>query len=296
MNLCAKHFLKQINSMSFYTKLNSKLNSKLDDEQLKNLPHGYQIIGRILLIKLKPKLLKHKKIIGENILSLFPYIHTVCLIKEISSVERKPKVEIIAGCKKSTQTLHKEHGCQFLLDVSKIMWSQGNKEERIRLVKLVKPKETVVDMFAGIGYFSIFIAKYSSPRKIYTIDINPEAIEYLRKNVWLNGVENKIEILQGDCRKFANLLENIADRIIMGYLFETEKFLPYALKIAKNNAYVHLHRTVKQEEIEKIKKKIVEIGKKNKCKIKILNANKVKSYAPKIWHVVFDLKVLKRRV
>jgi len=274
--------------MSFYTKLNSKLNLK----ELKDLPHGYQIIGKILLIKLKPKLLKHKKIIGKAILEMFPYIHTVCLIKDISSVKRKPKIEIIAGCK-NTQTLHKEHGCQFLLDVSKIMWSQGNKEERMRLVKLIKNKENVVDMFAGIGYFTIFIAKYSKSEKIYAIDINPVALEYLRKNIWLNGVENKIEILQGDCRKFVRPLENTADRVLMGYLFETEKFLPCALKIAKNNAFIHLHRTVKQEEIEKVKKKIIKIGKKNNCKIKILNVHKVKSYAPKIWHVVFDLKLSK---
>jgi len=278
--------------MSFYTKLKSKL--KLNGKELEALPHGYQIVGRILLMKLKPRLLKHKKTIGETILEFFPYVHTVCLIKEISNIERRPKIEVIAGCK-NTQTVHKEHGCQFLLDVSKVMWSQGNKEERMRLVKLVKPNETVVDMFAGIGYFSIFIAKYSKPRKIYTIDINPEAIEYLRKNAWLNGVENKIEVLQGDCREFAKLLGSTADRIIMGYLFKTEKFLPYALKIAKKNAFIHFHRTVKQEEIEKIKEKIIKIGEKNKCKIKILKIVKVKSYAPKIWHVVFDLEVIKKR-
>jgi tRNA wybutosine-synthesizing protein 2 len=281
--------------MSFYTKLKNKLKNKINEKELDALPHGYQIVGKILLIKLKQNLLKHKKIIGEAILDLFPYIHTVCLIKEINNVERKPKVEVIAGCKKSTQTLHKEHGCQFLIDVSKIMWSQGNKEERIRLTKLVKRGEVIVDMFCGIGYFSVFIAKYSKPKKIYAIDINPEAIEYLRKNVWLNGVEGKIEILQGDCRKFANLLENTADRIIMGYLFETEKFLPYAFKIAKNSCVIHFHRTVKQEEIEKLKKKIVNIGKKNNYKIKILKVIKVKSYAPKIWHVVLDLKIDKNR-
>ncbi len=278
--------------MSFYTKLRSKL--KLNEKESDALPHGYQIIGKILLIKLKPKLIRHKKIIGKTVLELFPYVHTVCLMKDIGGVERKPKIEIIAGCK-NTQTLHKEHGCQFLIDVSKLMWSQGNKEERLRLVKLVKLNETIVDMFAGIGYFSIFIAKYSKPKKIYAIDINPEAIEYLRKNIWMNNVENKIEILQGDCRKFSNLLENSADRIIMGYLFNTEKFLLYALKIAKANAFIHLHRTVKIEDIEKIKEKIVEIGKKNNCKIKIINMIKVKSYAPKIWHVVFDLKISRYR-
>lgn len=278
--------------MSFYSKLQDKLENKLSGRELNDLPHGYQIVGRILLIKLKPKLLKHKKIIGKTILQLFPYIHTVCLIKDIVGIERKPKIEIIAGCK-NTQTIHKEHGCQFLIDVSKVMWSQGNKEERIRLTKIIKPNETIVDMFSGIGYFSIFIAKYCKPKEVYAIDINPEALEFLRKNIWINDVESRIEVLQGDCRKFSSLLEDTADRIIMGYLFKTEKFLPYALKIAKRNAVIHLHRTVKIEEIEKIKRKIVEIGKKNKYKIKVLKVNKVKSYAPKIWHVVFDLKVYK---
>ena len=279
--------------MSFYTKLMNKLESTFSKKELSDLPRGYQIIGKILLIKLKPKLLKHKKVIGNAILSLFPYIHTVCLIKDIGGRERKPKIEIIAGCKKSTQTLHKEHGCQFLIDVSKVMWSQGNKEERMRLTKQVKPNETIVDMFSGIGYFSIFIAKYCRPKKIYAIDINPEALEFLRKNAWINNVENRIEILQGDCRKFSNLLENTADRIIMGYLFKTEKFLPYALKIAKNNAFIYLHRTAKVEEIGKLKKKIIDIGKKNKVNVKILKVNKVKSYAPKILHVVLDLKINK---
>ena len=269
--------------MAFVDKLKNKL--KLSEKELSYLPKGYQIIGKILLIKLDKRLIKHKKLIGKKIMEILPYIHTVCLIKDIKGIVRKPKIEVIAGCK-TTQTLNSEYGCKFLLDVADIMWSQGNKNEKMRLVKMIKPKETIVDMFAGIGYFSIIIAKYCSVKKIYAIDINLKAIEYLRKNIWLNGVENKIEVLQGDCRKFAKLLENIADRIIMGYLFETEKFLPYALKIAKNNAIIHLHRTVKEEEIDKIAKKL------NK-RIKVLKIKKVKSYAPKIWHVVYDLKVMK---
>jgi len=275
--------------MSFYTKLRNKLKNKINEKELNYLPKGYQIVGKILLIKLHKKLLKHKKLIGKAIIEILPYVHNVCLIKEIKKEVRKPKIEVIAGCK-NTQTLHQEHGCKFLLDVSDIMWSQGNKQERIRLVKIVKPKETIVDMFAGIGYFSIFLAKYCKPKKIYAIDINPKAIEYLRKNIWLNNVENKIEILQGDCRKFAKLLENTADRIIMGYLFKTEKFLPYALKIAKNNAVIHFHRTVKEEEIEKMKDKI-----KKRFNVKVIKTKRVKSYAPKIWHVVFDLKMVKNQ-
>jgi tRNA wybutosine-synthesizing protein 2 len=279
--------------MTFNDKLRNKLENNFSEEELRFLPKGYQIVGSILLIKLNKNLMKHKKIIGEKIIEILPYIKTVCLIKEIKKTIRKPEIEIIAGLKK-TQTLNKEHGCKFLLDVSDIMWSQGNKNEKMRLAKMVRPGEIIVDMFAGIGYFSIILANYCKPKKIYAIDINPKAIEYLRKNAWLNEVEDKIEILQGDCRKFSKPLENTADRVIMGYLFNTEKFLSYALKIAKDNAVIHFHRTVKEEEIDKFKEKLIKIGIKNKVKIRVLKIKKVKSYAPKIWHVVFDLRVTKR--
>ncbi len=160
------------------------------------------------------------------------------------------------------------------------MWSKGNKAERQRYVKLAKKGEIIVDMFAGIGYFSIFLAKKA---KVYAIDINPKALEYLRKNVWLNKVEDKVEILEGDCRKFSNYLKGVADRVIMGYLYETEKFLPHASKISKKNAIIHFHRIVSQNEKENIKKKLS----KN---FKILRIIKVKSYAPRIEHLVYDLK------
>lgn len=276
--------------MSFYQKLSQNLKGILVKKELELLPRSYQIIGKILLIKLKPELLKQKKLIGKEILKLLPYVHSIALQKEIKGAVRKPKIEIIAGCKR-TQTLHKEHGCKFLIDINKIMWSKGNKEEKKRLFKQVKHGEVVVDMFSGLGYFSIILAKKA--RKIYAIDINPEAIKYLGKNVWLNKCENKIEILKGECRKFAPLLKNRADRIIMGYIYETEKFLPAALKIAKNKSIIHFHRTVKIDEIEKLKQEIVKIARKSNCKIKFLLCKKVKSYAPNIWHVVLDLKVIK---
>ncbi|OGI12406.1 hypothetical protein A3K64_01075 [Candidatus Micrarchaeota archaeon RBG_16_36_9] len=280
--------------MSFNDKLRNKLENTLSEEKLDFLPKGYQIVGSILLIKLDKHLIKNRKLIGRKILEILLYIKTVCLIKEIKGSIRKPNIEVIAGIR-NTQTMNKEHGCKFLLDVSDIMWSQGNKNEKIRLMKMVKAKETIVDMFSGIGYFSIILTKYCDPAKIYAIDINSKAIEYLRRNAWLNNVENKIEVLQGDCREFTQLLENTADRIIMGYLFDTEKYLPYAFKIAKKSTFIHFHRSVKEREIDKIKERIIKIGTKNKVKVKVLRITKVKSYAPKIWHVVYDLRINKNR-
>lgn len=179
------------------------------------------------------------------------------------------------------------------MDVSKSMFSKGNKTEKMRIVGQVKPNETMVDMFAGIGYWAIPIAKLTGARKVFAIDINPEAVKSLEKNVFLNKVQEKVDILKGDCRNFSDKLENAADRIIMGYLFETEKFLPAALKMAKDGCIIHFHRNVGMDEVESLKKNIIETAKRSGCEIQVLSARKVKSYAPKVWHVVTDLKVRK---
>ena len=267
--------------MAFYGMLRKELEGKLSDKKLDVLPRGFQTLGDILVVKLDKSLLSRRKLIGRAIIKVFPRVRTVCLFRELKGKTRKPDIEVIAG-QNNTLTIHREHGCQFLIDVSESMWSKGNKHERMRLTELAKPGETVVDMFAGIGYWSIFLAKYSKPQKVYAIDINPKAAEFLKRNAFLNKVENRIEVLEGDCRLFAKILENTADRIIVGYLFDTEKFLPYALKMAKKGCVIHFHRNVKDKELEKMKKLL---GKK----FRILRTLKVKSYSPDTSHYVFDL-------
>lgn len=266
--------------MSFYNKL-KKIH--IPAKKLKYLPHGYFIIGDILLIKLKPEVYGYRKIIAKEILNILPYIRTVCLQRQIKGKTRRPKIEVLVGNR--TKTVHMEHGKKFAIDVSKLMWSKGNKTERIRLIKQVKSGETIVDMFAGIGYFSVFLAEKC--KKIYAIEINPVACRYLHKNLQLNKIKN-VKVLRGDCRKFPKLQ---AHRIIMGYLYETEKFLPFALKIVRKKGIIHLHRIARVNELEKIKRKILSIGKKYKFNIKVLKIKKVKSYSPKTWHWVFDLRV-----
>ncbi len=278
--------------MSFYLKLRKRLENKLAETEMKLLPRSYQIIGKILMLKLKPELLRHKKLVGSAIMEILPYMQTVCLQKQISDIERKPDIEVIAG-KESFLTLHKENGCLFEMDVSKSMFSKGNKSEKMRIISQIKPYETVIDMFAGIGYWTIPIAKQTKARKIFAIDINPEAVNFLEKNVFLNNVSQKVDILKGDCKIFADLLENTADRIVMGYIFGTEKFLPAALKMAKNNCIIHFHRNTNMEEIEQIKDSIIETAGKNGREVQVLSVRKVKSYAPKVWHIVMDLKVNK---
>lgn len=248
----------------------------------KILPASYQVLGNILLLKLpNPEALRQKKKIGSAILKIFPYIKTVCLQHGIKGEFRKPKIEIIAGLK-LTETVHKELDCVFKLDTAKIMWSKGNHFERQRLLKLVKPNEIVVDMFAGIGYWSVILARHTKAKRIIAIEKNPAAYDYLIENVCLNKLYN-ITAIENDCRNIR--LSKKPDRIIMGYFPDTIKFLPAALKLSRKGTKIHFHELT--SDLEKLKADLEGFR-----KFRVENIREVKEYSPSKRHYVFDLKVL----
>ena len=247
------------------------------------LPNSYQILGNILLLKLAGKALVHRNEIGSAILRNFPYVKSVCLQKGVSGELRKPKIEVIAG--KGTETVHHELNCAFRLDVSKIMWSKGNHQERIRMISLVKKGETIIDMFAGIGYWSIPIAKHTKAKHIFAIEKNKVSFDYLQENIRLNRISNITPIL-GDCRNKIKDLPK-ADRIIMGYFPDTIAFLPWAFKISQHGTVIHLHELGKSPLI--VGSQIQKVAKSCKVKAKVTNVRIVKSYSATKNHFVFDI-------
>ena len=278
--------------------MREKLEGKMPEARLDDLPRSYKMIGKVLLLRLKPSILKYRKVIGVAAHEMLPYVHAVFLVRGMAGIKRRPKIELLSAKKGHhagplSQTLHYEHCCQFLLDLNHVMWAAGNKGEKLRMIKLARKGETIVDMFAGIGYWTIPIAKHSKVKRIFAIDINPKSIEFLRKNIIMNGVSGKIEILQGDCRRFAKPLEGLADRIIMGYLQDTEKYLPAALVMTKPKAIIHFHRAIHPTKVDAIKSKIMKIAKKAGRKVTFLVVRRVKGYSPSADHFVFDLKITK---
>ena len=252
-------------------------------EEVHNLfPASYQAIGDICLVKLREFVAKkYKHMIGGIILDNFSQFRTVCLQKGISGEYRRPDVEVIAGSK-DTETVHNELGCKFKIDVAKLMWSKGNHFERQRLLNLIKPGEIILDMFAGIGYWSVILAKHKKVKRVIAVEKNPESFDYLIENITLNKLFN-ITAVESDCRKFRPAIK--PDRIIMGYFPDTINFLPFALKIAKKGTIIHFHDLTNNP--EKLKKKILRFR-----KLKIQSFKSVKEYSPSKKHYVFDLKVM----
>jgi len=268
--------------------LQENFKDKLSKEELSLLPSSYQKIGQILIVNLKDDLRKYEKQIGKFLLKTIPDTKTVCSRTGfISNQERTPQMKVIAG--KETETIHKEHGISYKLDVNKIMFAKGNLNERNRIAKLVKENETVVDMFAGIGYFSLGIANYSEPNKVYSIEINPVAHHYLWENIKLNKVQDKIIPILGDCIVEIPKLGRIADRVVMGLLPDCKVYLTDALKVVKPNGIIHYHGTAKDwKELFEAVETAAEI---EGFKVELIDKVKVKSYAPKIYHWVLDCRI-----
>lgn len=212
-------------------------------------------------------------------------VKTVMKIDHIQGTKREPVYKILYGSE--TETINKENGCLFKLDLSKVMWSKGNNNERLRIAKLVGDGETVIDMFAGIGYFSIPIGVHSKAKQVYAIEINPNSHHYLCENIKLNKLSNVTPIL-GDCMIETPKLK--ADRIIMGYVKTTHHYLKVAIDSLNPGGIIHYHETVPEKLMNSrpVERIIAQAGDRD---VEVLKINKIKKYAPGVEHVVVDAMI-----
>ncbi|MBC7086728.1 MAG: class I SAM-dependent methyltransferase family protein [Methanomethylovorans sp.] len=268
--------------------LKDYLSGEISEKELEKVPSSWQVIGQVVVINIPEQLDKRAELIGQKLLQMYPRCTCVVRDKGIHGPFRLPVREIIAG--HDTETVHKENGCVFKLDVTKVMYSKGNLAEK-KLMSISAHDEVVVDMFAGIGYFSIPIAVHSLPKKVISIELNPVSFDYLRENIYLNHVENLVEPMLGDCALVTP--EGIADRVIMGYVGNTHHYLIKGMKALKpEGGILHYHETTPEKllferPINRIKEAAMQLGKK----VKILETRRVKKYAPCVWHVVVDVMI-----
>jgi tRNA wybutosine-synthesizing protein 2 len=144
-------------------------------------------------------------------------------------------------------------------------------------------------MFAGIGYFALPIAKYCNPKNVVACEKNPVAYGYLNENTRLNRLENLRPVLN-DCRRLE--LEEKVDRIVMGYVKDTGKYLPKAFELIGSGGTIHYHEACPVELLPERPTRTLESHAKAMSRsIRIFKQRIVKSYAPKVAHVVVDLEV-----
>lgn len=285
--------------MGFKDNLKGKLKEILTEDELSLLPRGFQTLGKVMILKLNSKLLRKKELIGQACLELLPKIKSVFLnYGKIEGAFRTPeKIGVIAG-ENNPIVEHKEHGVIYRFNFTKIIFSKGNLNERKFLTTLVKEGEIIVDMFAGIGYFSLPIGKHSSVEKIYSIELNPEAYKFLVENIKLNRLENKIVPIIGDCKEEVLKLSKSgikADRVIMGVFPAPKNFIKEALTLTKDIGTIyHYEGVVEKEKYLDLFNEFKEIADKEDLKCNLSSKRFVKSYGPRLFHVVLDIEVTKK--
>jgi tRNA wybutosine-synthesizing protein 2 len=252
------------------------------------LPDKWELLGGVVILRLGGELEPFLKEVGEAYARV---LKSKCVLRELGAITgeyREPATEVLYGT--DSETTHVENHIKFKLDAAKTMFSSGNEEERLRMATVKCDGETVIDMFAGIGYFSIPLAVYQKPARVIACEINPVAYKYLEENVILNKVEGVVTPLLGDNRDIPG--ESVADRIIMGYVKTTHEFLPTAVRLIKNGGTIHYHETCPNEllperPVQRLREAVLGGS------VQVLRSKEIKSYAPGVSHVVVDARVLK---
>ena len=252
------------------------------------LPAGFHVVGHVALVHLNSELMKQASSVGKATLEYDQRLKSVAVrTGPTKDIERKPAYTVVAGSNDTT-TIHTENGVHFKLDPIRVTFSGGNKGERIGMSKRVKAGECVVDMFSCVGQFALQIAKRNEV-DVIAIEINPEAYEFLVENIKMNELEHKVSGVLGDCRVVHPT--NVANRIIMGYLHNTEKFLPYALDtLVEKGGTIHMHKAASEKSLHDSITGITQICRERGF-VSDIEVRKIKNYSPGVNHLVFDISV-----
>jgi tRNA (guanine37-N1)-methyltransferase len=204
------------------------------------------IVGHVAILKMPEALMEARFRLAQELLKETPSIKTVYRqISPVSGDYRLRELEWLAGEKRSITT-YKEHGCLVEVDVQKDYFSPRLARERTIIATQVKNHElatgtgeSIVNMFAGVGTFSLRIVKETTLSKIFSIDVNPGAFNRMFRNVLSNKMLNRIICVYGDATNLVeSLLRRRADRILMPLPEKAIQYLEPALCALKNEGGV----------------------------------------------------------
>ena len=274
--------------------LKKALEGILSDKDSKDLVSAFDQIGDIIIVRIPDSLVSKNKIIGKILLEQVKTAKSV--FYQSSPVEgdfRTRNLQLIAGEKK-TETEYRENGCRFLVDVEKAFFSPRLSTERERISNLVNDGDVVINMFGGVGMFSILAAK-KTRCIVYNIDINPTASKLCEENIKLNKLKGDVISLNGDSTAIINeQLQNKADRVLMLLPERSDEFLDTAISSLKKNGFIHyyshIHAEKKQDAPKLSEDHFLSI---NKTQAKIISSKNVRPIGPRFYQTVIDVKIQK---
>ena len=256
------------------------------ESELDRAPQSWAVVGSVILVRLDdcPRPVE----VGEALLSMHGEADTVLARRGIDGAHREPDVEVVAG-EGDTETVHREHGTVYALDLATVMFSPGNKAERVHMGEVVGD-ERVLDMFAGIGYFTLPMARAGA--RVTAIERNPATFEYLVENAVRNDVTDRVETYRADCRDVVAAGEEAFsfDRVVMGH-YDAWEYLDSALAALRDGGTLHMHAATPEAVLpdRPVGRLRDAVGERD---LEVQDVRRVKTYSEGVVHVVVDATVV----
>lgn len=274
--------------------LKQVLSSLLTQEETAQVYSAFDQIGDTVIIKIPDGLMPKKKLIADAILANVKTAKAV--FAQVSAVKgdfRVRDLEFIAG-ENRTVTEYKEHACRFKVDVARTYFSPRLSTERLRIAEMVGNDETIVNMFAGVGTFSVVIARMNKTCRVYSIDSNSAASELDKINAKLNKVQDRVFSICGDAAEVIKAkLAGQANRVLMPLPERAKEFVDSAVLALKEKGIVHYFAHVKADS----KKVGRELGLDDardafaEYNHQVLATRIVREVGPRIYQIVADVSV-----
>ena len=197
----------------------------------------------------------------------------------------------------------RQNAVSYDFDATRVMFSSGNTSEKKRMGDLGRKGEVVVDLYAGIGYFTVPLLVNAQVEHVHACEWNEPSLEALQRNLRRNGVDDRCTIYPGDNQLARDAVRGRADRVLLGLLPSSELAWGLALAALKpGGGWLHVHANVHEREMAEWRQRLLtRLGELAKEEVRrddwdfeCPHVEKVKKYAPRVDHVVADVRVFVR--
>lgn len=192
-----------------------------------------------------------------------------------------------------------ENGISFGFYITRVMFCSGNCSERIRAASFPVENKVVVDLYCGIGYYTLPLLVHGKAKFIHAFEMNPDSVYALRRNLQAAGVpSSRFKIYEGDNQITSTGLVGVADCVSLGLLPSSEAGWSIAVRVLKREGGVlHVHETVHEQRLrsgEWIAHCLSSLaglfeGRGTPMELACAHIERVKSYAPRVLHIVADI-------
>lgn len=247
----------------------------------KEILKHYQVIGDIAIVSVPWEMEDCKSEIADAVMDRSHKVKTV--LNKVSKVDGNRRVadfEILAG--DSTETLHREFGFAYRLDLRKAFFNPGLGSERMRVASQVEHGERVLVPFFGVGPFAIPAA--AAGADVVALEMNSDACRSLAGNCRLNKVEERAHIINADAGCISRLLRCRFDRAIIPTPYGMDHFLETVYPLVERGGHIHFYTFKVKEQIPGLVGMYEDLG------LDVLSYRSCGNVAPGVSRWVFDLR------